>query len=220
MQEFQANNETFQGYLAVPPGGSGPGVLVLHAWWGLTPVFRDVCDRLAAAGFVALAPDLYQGATTASIDEAEGLAGTVEEGVASATMVPALALLRDHPAVRGAGLGVVGFSLGAYWALWLADQRPTDLAAVVLFYGTGAVPNAEARAPFLGHFAANDDFEPTEAVQAFAEGLREGGRDVTFHTYPETGHWFFESNRPDAYNAAAAALAWERTVAFLHAQLG
>lgn len=219
MHEFQANEQTFTGYLAVPPGGSGPGVLVLHAWWGLTPFFQGVCDRLAAAGFVALAPDLYQGATTATIGEAERLSGTVDEAVANATIVPALVLLRDHPAVRGAGLGVVGFSLGAYWALWLADRQPADLAAVVLFYGTGQVPAAEAHAAFLGHFAANDDFEPAADVHAFEEQLRGAGHAVTFHSYPDTGHWFVESNRPDAYNAEAAALAWDRTLEFLHTHL-
>ncbi len=218
MQEFQADAQTFRGYLALPPGGSGPGVLVMHAWWGLTPLFQGVCDRLAAAGFVALAPDLYHGATAQTIAEAERLSGTMVDATANAEMGAAVATLRSHPAVRGSAIGVVGFSLGAYYALGLADQRPADVAAVVLFYGTGNVPSAQVQAPFLGHFAADDPFEPADSVAAQEAGLQEAGRAVTFYTYPGTGHWFFEEDQP-AYNAEAAHLAWERTLAFLHTHL-
>src|SRR5690348_4085556 len=98
-------------YIAVPVSGSGPGVLVLHAWWGLTDFFRGVCDRLAEAGFVALAPDLYGGATTATITEAEQLSARLNDAAARAAILDALYQLRAHPGVRGAPVGVVGFSL-------------------------------------------------------------------------------------------------------------
>lgn len=195
-------------YLAVPEGGTGVGVLVLHAWWGLTSVFTDVCDRLAADGYVALAPSLYaDGATTASIAEAE------------AVVQAAADQLRGLPAVTGAQIGVIGLSLGAYWALHLSQVRPDDVSAVVAVYGTDDGDYTTARAAYLGHFAEHDDFEPLEAVRALEARIRAAGREVTFHVYPGTGHWFVEPNRPDVYNAAAAELVWERTLGFLTARL-
>jgi len=209
-------------YLATPESRRGPGVLVLHAWWGLTPVFTDVCDRLALEGFVALAPSLYpDGQTTASIAEAEALiaAHDREPAVAEGIMLAATEHLRDLPAVTNAQLGVIGFSMGAYWALHLSQIRPDEVAAVVAVYGTGGGDYSSARAAYLGHYAEQDDFEPLEDVQALEARIRAAGREVTFYVYPDTGHWFVEANRPDAYNAAAAELVWERTFAFLQAHL-
>ena len=209
-------------YLAVPEGGSGPGVLVLHAWWGLTPVFTDVCDRLAAAGFVALAPSLFSGgATAASIAEAEALIDAHDRAPAEAEAVVQAAVeqLRGLPAVTGTEIGVVGFSMGAYWALQLSQVRPDVAGTVVIFYGTDDGDYRTARAAYLGHFAERDDFEPLEAVRALETRIRAAGHDVTFHIYPGTGHWFVEPNRPE-YDAAAAELAWERTLAFLKERLG
>jgi carboxymethylenebutenolidase len=209
-------------YLAVPEGGTGAGVLVLHAWWGLTSVFTDVCDRLAADGYVALAPSLYaDGATSASIAEAEALVAAHNRAPAEVEAVVQAAAdqLRGLPAVTGAQIGVIGFSLGAYWALHLSQVRPDDVSAVVTVYGTDDGDYSTARAAYLGHFAEHDDFEPLEAVRALESKIRAAGREVTFHVYPGTGHWFVEPNRPDVYNAAAAELVWYRTLAFLKAQL-
>ncbi len=209
-------------YLAVPEHGRGAGVLVLHAWWGLTSVFTDVCDRLATEGYAALAPSLYaDGATTASIAEAEALVAAHNRAPAEAeaAVQAAVEQLRGLPAVTGEPIGVIGFSLGAYWALHLSQVRPDDVSAVVAVYGTNEGDYSTARAAYLGHFAEHDDFEPLEAVRALEARIRTAGREVTFHVYPGTGHWFVEPNRPDAYNAAAADLVWERTLAFLKAQL-
>src|SRR5687768_7284836 len=126
-------------YLAMPESGAGAGVLVLHAWWGLTSVFTDVCDRLAAAGFVALAPGLFHdGATAVTIAEAETLVEAHDRAPAEAEAVvqSAAEQLRGLPAVTGAQIGVIGFSLGAYWALHLSQVRPDSVGAVVVFYGT------------------------------------------------------------------------------------
>ena len=122
-------------------------------------------------------------------------------------------------AVTGAQIGVIGFSLGAYWALHLSQVQPDDVSAVVTIYGTDDGDYLTARAAYLGHFAEHDDYEPLEAVQALEEKMRAAGREVTFHIYPGTGHWFVEPNRPDVYDAGAADLVWERTLAFLKAQL-
>jgi carboxymethylenebutenolidase len=109
--------------------------------------------------------------------------------------------------------------MGAYWALQLSQARPDDISAVVAVYGTDGGDYSTARAAYLGHFAENDDFEPLEDVRALEDRIRDAGREVTFHVYPGTSHWFVESNRPDVYNAAAAELVWLRTLAFLKAQL-
>jgi carboxymethylenebutenolidase len=207
-------------YLAAPDSGTGHGVLVLHAWWGLTPVFTDVCDRLAAAGFVALAPTLFPGgATAATIAEAEALRDAHDEAaVAEPTVLAAAAQLRGLPAVTDGPIGVIGFSLGAYWALHLSQVRPDDVGAAVVFYGTDDGDYRAARAAYLGHFAERDDYEPLGAVRALEATIHAAGREVTFHVYPGTGHWFVEPDRSE-YDAAAAELAWERTLTFLKAQL-
>ena len=207
-------------YLAVPERGSGPGALVLHAWWGLTPVFTEVCDRLAAAGFVALAPGLFPDeATAATIAEAEALLGALDEAALAEPVVQAATeQLLGLPVVTGGPIAVIGFSLGAYWALHLSQVRPDDVGAVVVFYGTDDGDYSTARAAYLGHFAEHDDYEPLEAVRSLEERIRVAGRDVKFHFYLGTGHWFFEPNQPRAYDATAAELAWERTLDFLKDQ--
>src|SRR6266568_9129022 len=100
MREFQADGRTISGYLAVPEQGSGPGVLVLHAWWGLTDVFKQVCDRLAEAGFVALAPDLYHGKTTTVVEEAKALGAALDQDVERwrGDIAGAVQVLRQHDA--------------------------------------------------------------------------------------------------------------------------
>lgn len=164
-----------QGFLAVPPTGKGPGVLVLHAWWGLNDTIKAFCTQLAASGFVAFAPDLYHGKVADNVADAETL-GT---------------------------------------ALDLAAADPEHIRSVVIFYGTGGGDFSNSRAAYLGHFAENDEFEPQSNVDNLEEALRGAGRPVTFYRYPDTGHWFFEPDRSQAYNQAAASLAWDRTLAFL-----
>lgn len=208
------------GYLALPRSGEGPGVLVLHPWWGLNDTIKDVCDRLAGEGFVAYAPDLFHGQVATTVEEAEALVGQTEssqekiDGVISDVAAAVDTLWeRAHP--REQGLGVVGFSFGAYYALQLASADPDRVRAVVLFYGSGGADFERARATFLGHYAENDPYEPAEAVEWLESALVSAGRPATFHRYEGLGHWFFEHDRPDAYNEAAAQLAWERTLDFL-----
>lgn len=205
------------GYLAVPPGGTGRPVLVLHAWWGLNDTIRAFCDRLAEAGFVAFAPDLYHGRVTDQIAEAETLGAALDARVdqARAEIAAAVTFLRERAGSDDSGAAVIGFSLGAYYALDLSTRAPEQIRSVVLFYGTGPADFRRSKADYLGHFAANDEFEPASNVNDLEESLISAGRSVTFYTYPDTGHWFFEPDRADVYNPAAASLAWERTLAFL-----
>jgi len=225
MREFQADGRTFSGYLAVPEQVSGPGVIVLHAWWGLTEPFREVCDRLAEAGFVALAPDLYHGKTTGTVEEAEVLAAALDQDVERwrGDIAGAIQFLRQHNATKLAGgrgkLAFVGFSLGDAYALDMSVRMPDQIAAVVVFYGSyPGLDYRSAKAAYLLHFAEDDPFEPPESVAQMEQELEAAGRPVTVFTYPGTKHWFFEENRPE-YDAGAARLAWERTIEFLHQQL-
>ncbi len=205
------------GYLAVPPDGTGRPVLVLHAWWGLNNTIRAFCDRLAEAGFVAFAPDLYHGKITDQTAEAETLGAALDASVdqARAEIADAVTFLRERARSDDAGVAVIGFSLGAYYALDLSTRAPEYIQSVVLFYGTGPADFSRSKADYLGHFAANDEFEPASNVNELKESLISAGRSVTFYTYPDTGHWFFEPDRADVYNPAAASLAWDRTLAFL-----
>ena len=216
------------GYLALPRTGRGPGVLVLHAWWGLNATMKGICDRLAGAGFVAFAPDLYHGKIAQTIPEAEALGGALDEHwrQAMAEIAEAVRYLAARSGVTeravppDGGVAVLAFSLGAYYALHLAADDPDLIHTVVLFYGAGPGDYSNARAAYLGHFAENDPYETPANVDALEAELRETGHEVTFYRYPGTGHWFFEPDRVDAYDPAAASLAWERTLAFLKQRAG
>ena len=137
------------GHLAVPKTGSGPGILALHAWWGLNDFFKDFCNRLATAGFVAFAPDLYHGPVASTIEQADKLSSSVRPEIGRSDVAKSVKGLRAHPSVRGNRVGVIGFSFGAWWALWAAQEIPADIAAVVVFYGTSDGDFAKTRAAFL-----------------------------------------------------------------------
>jgi carboxymethylenebutenolidase len=167
---------------------------------------------------VALAPDLYQGRTAATIEQAQALLGQRDFELMQATATGALAFLRGHSATRGDAVGTIGFSMGAAWALEIASQAPQAIAAAVLFYGISEADFGAARAAYLGHFAEEDDWEPLDGVRQMEADMRAAGRDVTIYVYPNAKHWFFESDRPE-YNPEAADLAWQRTLDFLNQQL-
>jgi carboxymethylenebutenolidase len=206
-----------EGFLAVPPTGKGSGVLVLHAWWGLNDTIKAFCTQLAESGFVAFAPDLYHGKVADNITDAEVLGSALDSNFlqAKAEIAEATTFLSERVGQAGQNLAVIAFSLGVYYALDLAAADPEQIRSVVIFYGTGDGDYSNSRAAYLGHFAENDEFEPQSNVDNLEESLRRAGRPVTFYRYPGTGHWFFEPDRSDAYDQAAAALAWERTLSFL-----
>ena len=212
---MQTGDHQPDGYLALPAHGKGKGVLVLHAWWGLHATIRGVCDRLAGAGFVAFAPDLYHGKVTNRIDEAQVLGESLDARVdeARAEIASALDFLTSRS--NGTGVAVMGFSLGGFYAVDVSARAPDRIDAVVLFYGTGPADLSRSRARYLGHFAEDDAYEPPAYAAKLEDALRREGRPVVFHTYPGTKHWFVEPDRTDVYDAAAANLAWDRTIAFL-----
>lgn len=224
MMIWPSNEIDQRGYLAAPGAGKGPGVLVLHAWWGLTHFITELCDRLAAEGFVAFAPDLFAGQTAQTIDQAEQLVGTEDYEATKTIIENAVDFLHQHLAVHGDQIGIIGFSYGAAYALLAATHlRPAEIGATVVIYGNHPGLDRDdyaiAESAFLGHFAEDDPYEkPEDARKTLAE-MHAAGREATLHFYSGTGHWFFEADRPDAYHPEAAQLVWERTLTFLQRRL-
>ena len=219
--QFDSEGEAVRGYLATPGSGRGPGVLVLQEWWGLVPHIRDVCDRFAREGFVALAPDLYRGETAQDPDTAGRLMMDLEIPRAARDLDAAVRALLDEPATDGPKVGAVGFCMGGQLALFAACRNAT-LGAVVDFYGVH--PNVPLEldgleAAVLGIFAEHDGFIPAEAVQKLEADLRAAGKRAVCEIFPGVEHAFFNDTRPDVYDAAAAARAWSETLAFLRAEL-
>lgn len=217
--ELDSRGNSFRAYHAESASGKGPGILLLHPWWGLSDVFTGLADRLAAEGFTVVAPDAFNGQVATTIEQADALSSSADSEVVSDKDSAALDYLLAN--VQGQRVGAIGFSFGAAHATWLATRRP-EIAAVVVFYGASewnADYHKNAKAPLQGHWASNDEYESTEALPELENNLKAANIVVDFHTYPDTRHWFFEPNRPE-YNADASQLAWERTLAFFREHLG
>ena len=225
--EFPSNGSHAHGYLAVPDGGADGtvGVLVIQEWWGLVDQITRTCDRFAEAGFTALAPDLYGGTSVplTEPDEAAKHMMALEMSEAATHLSGAVDELRRR--TGASSVGVVGFCMGGGLALVLACQRPDAVAAVVPAYGVIPWPDAQPdysamRAVVEGHVAELDGSFSPAAADALVSELTGLGKTASFHVYPGVDHAFFNEDRPEAYDAAAAALLWERTVTFLRSQLG
>ena len=219
MVEFASNGGTCTGYLA---GDGGPGVVVIQEWWGLVDHIKDVADRFAAAGFVALAPDLYHGVATTEPDEAGKMLMSLNLSTAAKDLSGAVDMLKD---VTGRSkVGATGFCMGGGLALMLACHRPDAIAACAPFYG-GMRPDtpinwADLVAVVEGHYAENDRGNAApDAIRTLESELRAMGKNATFHVYPGTHHAFFNDTRPDVYDATASATAWDRTVALFRTAL-
>jgi carboxymethylenebutenolidase len=216
--EGPAEGPSGTGYLVLPDSGSGPGVLVLHSWWGLNDFFRGVCDRLADAGFVALAPDLVGGGRTTDDPEvAERWLAESDTNVTADLVLSSAAILRNLAQTPAGPIGVCGWSMGASWALWLASRAPEQVGALSFFYGVQQVDRLDVRAPSQGHFAEHDDLVDVDDRVVVEAALHLGNHPVDVHHYPGTNHWFFEAG--PTHDPVAASLAWDRTLAFLHEHL-
>jgi carboxymethylenebutenolidase len=205
-------------YLAKPKSAPRGGILVLHAWWGLNDVIKDFCNRLAKEGYLVLAPDLYGGEIATTPADAERLRKQkIKRNPTYKQIFDALEQLKTE--ANGAPIALIGFSLGAWLGLWLVEEKPKDVAATISFYGARGGEYTKTKSAFLGHFAETDEFVAASGRKKLEKTLKAAGREVAFHVYPDTHHWFFEGDRPE-YNHQAAELAWQRTIEFLHAQLG
>ncbi|HTB70416.1 MAG TPA: dienelactone hydrolase family protein [Solirubrobacteraceae bacterium] len=216
--EFPTSAGPTKGYLATPADGQGPGVIVLQEWWGVEQHIRSVCDRLAAEGVFALAPDLFEGETTTQPSEAEQKLMALSIAKAEPQMCGAAEHLLSLPGVQGEGVGALGFCLGGGLAVWASTTCPKIAATVSYYYVMphGKPDFANVKGPLLGHFGTADEFVALDDAKALERELRDAGVDVTFHYYEGNGHAFFnEVDRLGTYDAEAAELSWERTVSFL-----
>jgi carboxymethylenebutenolidase len=209
------------GYLSIPKQGSGPGVVVIQEWWGLVDHIKDVCERFAGEGFVALAPDLYHGKSTKSPDEAGKLMMSMRIDQAEKDLSGAAQYLLDHNATTGDKVGVVGFCMGGALALYTATKNQ-NVGACVVFYGGHPnvkpdLPNLQA--PVLGLYGERDKSVTPELVRELEHKLKALGKQVDVIIYPNADHAFFNDTRPVVYYPEAAADAWQRTIEFLKKHL-
>ena len=219
MVDFPTNGHMTQGYLATPAAGKGPGVLVIQEWWGLVPHIKNVCDRFAAEGFSALAPDMYHGKTASEPDEAGKLFMALNIAQAEKDLAGATKYLTSHSSTSK--LGVVGFCMGGQLALFAGCIEPS-IGAVVDFYGIhpNVTPDyARLSGPVLGLFAEKDGFVTPETARGVEAAIRKAGKPVDIHVYPGVDHAFFNDDNPGAYDKAAAADAWRRTLAHFRGHL-
>jgi carboxymethylenebutenolidase len=209
-----------QGYLARPPGGTGPGVVVIQEWWGMNAHIEDLARRFATAGYVALAPDLYHGKETREPNEAEKLMMGLAMDGAAQDIVAAATYLAQHEATTGQGIGTVGFCMGGSLALWSATLSD-DIVATVGFYP--AMPwermsptwsRYQDKAALL-HADEHEGGVEGAGIVAAAEAIEAAGGEVSAYEYPGTDHAFFNDTRPEVYNPEQAAVAWQRTLDFL-----
>jgi carboxymethylenebutenolidase len=225
--EFQSNGATASGYLARPAAGTGPGVVVVQEWWGLDSGIKEMADRLAAAGFVALVPDLYHGELAGhdEMDKAAELMQRLPPDRAARDMSGAVDFLAGHDAATGDAIGVVGFCMGGMLSMILGANRPDKVKAVVAFYGFpqgDTEPDwSRLEASVRGHMAENDDFFGPEAARALEQKLQGMGKDVVFTVHEGTGHAFMgPHNAMGTLDEEAAQRIWPEVVSFLHARLG
>jgi len=224
--EFKSNGHNASGYLAKPPSGSGPGVLVIQEWWGLDDDLKKMADKLAAAGFVALAPDLYHGqvAGHTEMDKAAHLMNTMPPDRAARDMSGAVDFLASHPSVTSKGIGVVGFCMGGMLSFIIAANRGDKVKAVVPFYGFPQGPMepdwSNLTAAISGHMAENDNFFPPAGASALEKKLRAMGKDCTLKVHPGTGHAFMgPHNALGTLDEKLAAQIWPDVIAFLKAKV-
>ena len=225
--EFASNGTSASGYLVRPPGGTGPGVVVVQEWWGLDSGIKTSAERIAAAGFVALVPDLYHGelAQHTEMDKAAQLMTQLPPDRAARDMSGAVDFVANHEAVTGDRIGVVGFCMGGMLAWLLAANRPDKVGAVVAFYGypSGDMePDwSQLQAPGRGHMAENDDFFGPEGARSLESKLQGMGKDVQLTVHPGTGHAFMgPHNALGTLDEELAEQIWPGAITFLHEQLG
>jgi carboxymethylenebutenolidase len=218
---LKVNGATTEGYLALPKG-RGPAVIVIQEWWGLVPQIEGIADRLAAEGFVALAPDLFHGRTTKSPDEAGKLMMAMRVEDAERDLADAIHYVAGRAEVTTKKVGTVGFCMGGALSLFAASKN-REVGACVVFYGghPKIKPDlASLQAPVLGIYAGKDGFVSPSVVRTLDEELTRLGKRHEFHTYAHADHAFFNEKRPEVYDMEASADAWARTIAFFRQELG
>jgi carboxymethylenebutenolidase len=212
--KLDVNGKSVNAYLASAANG-GTGILLLHAWWGLKPFFKQVCDQLAEHGYVVLAPDLRDGQIANTIDEAKELMQKSDDQLTDQIVMAAKDYLYNLTKNK---ISLIGFSMGAAWVLVAAENDPEKITSTVLFYGAYPMNFKNIKSKVLGHFCEVDEWEPIEGAREMEASLKAINVDVMLHFYPGVDHWFVETDRPE-YDSASAQLAWDRTFEFLKGNL-
>jgi carboxymethylenebutenolidase len=218
MVEFPANGRTVQGYLARPAEQGAPGLVVIQEWWGLVPHIKDVAERFAREGFVALAPDLYYGQQTEEPDEARKLAMEMDRQRAVRDLGAAADYLRSQGSPK---VGAVGYCMGGA-LVWELATRPGAIDAGAPYYGRPVAMERidEVAVPIEGFYGEKDQGIPPDGVRQVADALRQKGKDVDVHVYEGADHAFFNDTRSSSYHREASEDAWRRTIAFFRRTLG
>jgi carboxymethylenebutenolidase len=208
-------------YLAKPASELGCGIIVIHDEWGLTEFIRDVCDRLARAGFVALAPDLFHGRIADDQVAAGQLAKELDMDSADADLESAVAELFNQQATVGSKVGALGFGLGGSLALFLSSRHRRIGAAVDLY---GAQPELlpeleRVAAPVLAIFAGEDESASESSVGAFESGLQRAGVSASVEVKAGVRNGYMDDTRLDVHDAIAAADTWDALLAFFRSEL-
>jgi carboxymethylenebutenolidase len=215
MINFKGNGETYKGYISAAPNG-GPGIVVIQEWWGLNDHIKDICNRFAAEGFTAFAPDLYKGEIAKAPDEAGKLMMALNITEAEKILRGAIQSLLTHSSCTSRTAGVVGFCMGGQLAMYAAATNGDRVSACVNFYGIHPnvkPPFTQMNAALLGLFAETDKSVNAESVEALRKELTEARKTFYLHTYKNAGHSFFNDTRP-VYDAESAKDAWRRTLEF------
>ncbi len=213
-------------YLVVPDGGPGSGVLVLHSWWGLTEGMKAVANSLADAGFTALAPDLMGGRLPAGpVEAARALAEQPADQTAG-LILSSIAALRANSDDPEATVAILGYSMGASWALWAATRQPESVRAVVAYYGVTDLDFSDLEASVLCHAATDDPLVDSDDMVEMQAHMLLLDKSIEVFPHPHTRHFFAESGVPaldsngdsgarTAPEDAASEKAWAQTLQFL-----
>lgn len=212
------SNPAGEAFFVGPEGGQrGPGILVLHSWWGLNDWVRDFCRRLSDEGYTVLAPDLMEGETPATAAEAESALAEIEPNNLSGLVLASTGVLQRAAADPEAPIAVIGFGMGASLAFWLSARASDTVSTVVTFYGSQSIDFDDATATYQGHFAEVDDLVSEEDRITTEAFIRMADHKTDFHVYDGTSNGFFEAG--GTFDAEAASLAWDRMIEFLRAEL-
>jgi carboxymethylenebutenolidase len=222
--KFSAHGKSGSGYIALPESGAGPAVIVIQEWWGLVGHIKDIVDRFADAGFVAIAPDLYHGQASAEPDMAKKLMMELDLNQAGDEIAAAASFLLSLKQCNSTAVGVVGFCMGGSLSIW-SGTLCDEISATVAFYpGASWERHAPNWANFAGkaaliHCAQSDGTSSAPGIQEALNKIQGAGGSAQAYDYPSTQHAFFNNDRSEVFNESAAKLAWGRTINFLATHL-
>jgi len=219
--QFSAGTRVASGFLALAQGSvSRPGLIVLQEFWGLNDHIKDVTRRLAAEGFVALAPDMYDGKVTTDPVEARQLLQSMDQALALQKLNGAVDYLKSQPQVAPGRIGAIGFCMGGFLALNLACHN-RDVRVATPFYGR-IPPDSVLEylsAPVLYFFGEQDHHLPAADVDRLEQFLKRTGRAGGVVRYREADHAFFNDTRKEVYREQDAKDAWGKALAFMRKHL-